>query len=468
MAPQAHPDPDFVNGEISFWMRSIGQAAQRPALDGDTAVDIVIVGGGLTGLWTAYYLKKADPSLEVAILEKEFVGFGASGRNGGWMSAQPPGQFRRYAQTHGVDAARNFQGAMFGAVRESVSVAHAEGFAEDIQHDGLIRVATNAGQLARVHHEHDEMRDQGWSSDDVVELGPAELGDRVHVAEVQGGYWTPHCARVHPAKYTRGLAATVEALGVRIYESTTAVSVGAHRVDTNRGTVTAKYIVEALEGYTLSLKGKARKFLPMNSSMVITERLTPRDLESIGWAGAELVGDVAHNFSYLQRTQDGRIAIGGRGVPYNFRSSFDRRGRTAEKAIGQLRHRLIELFPALAEVKLDQSWSGVLGVPRDWCAAVNFDSSTGILSAGGYVGHGLSATNLAARTMRDLILGDDTQLARLPWVGRRVRNWEIEPLRWVGATGLYAAYRFADRREYATNSVSTHWTARAADIVSGR
>lgn len=468
MEPQSQDNSHFVNGEVSFWMRSLGQATPRPALAGDMQVDVAIIGGGLTGLWTAFYLKKADPRLEVAVLEKEFVGFGASGRNGGWMSAKSPGQFRRYAQTHGADAARDFQRAMFGAVRESVAVARREGFAEDLEHDGLIRLATNAAQLSRVRHEYDEMRNQGWDDDDVVELGRSKLDDRVRVAGALGGYWSPHCARVHPAKFTRGLAAVVESLGVKIFESTTALSVGAHRVDTDRGIVTAKFIVEALEGYTGSLKGKARKFLPMNSSMVVTERLSAREWESIGWAGSELLGDAAHNFSYLQRTEDGRIAIGGRGVPYNFRSSFDRSGRTAEKAVGQLKHRLIEMFPALKDTQLEQSWSGVLGVPRDWCASVNIDRSTGILSAGGYVGHGLSATNLAARTMRDLILGEDTQLARLPWVGRQARNWEVEPFRWVGATGLYAAYRFADRREYSTNSENTHWSARAADIIGGR
>jgi glycine/D-amino acid oxidase-like deaminating enzyme len=232
--------------------------------------------------------------------------------------------------------------------------------------------------------------------------------------------------------------------------------------------VTAKFVVEALEGYTLSLKGKARKLLPMNSSMVITEPLSRSQLDGVGWHGGELVGDAAHSFTYMHRTQDGRIAIGGRGVPYNFRSSFDRDGRTADSAVLQLKQRLTELFPALAGVRLEQSWSGVLGAPRDWCASVNFDPTTGMLSAGGYVGHGLSGTNLAARTLRDLILGEDTPLTRLPWVGRQARNWEIEPVRWIGATALYAAYRYADRREYATNHPATHWSARAANLVSGR
>lgn len=468
MTQQSYSAPGFVNGEVSFWMRSTGRPTPRPALPGDVSADVAIVGAGLTGLWTAYYLKKARPELEIVIIEREFAGFGASGRNGGWMSAEPAGQFRRYAKSGGVEAARALQREMFGAVRESIEVARAEGFSEDLVHDGLVHAATNAAQLARARAHIAEMRQQGWGEGDVFELSPAELGERVRIEGAQGGYWTPHCARVHPAKYTRGLAATVEGLGVTIYEGTTAISVEPHRVHTDRGVVGAKFVVEALEGYTLSLQGKARKLLPMNSSMVITERLSDAQLDAVGWHGAELVGDVAHSFTYMHRTQDGRIAIGGRGVPYNFRSSFDREGRTADSAVLQLKKRLGELFPALADVRLEQSWSGVLGVPRDWCASVNFDRSSGVLTAGGYVGHGLSGTNLAARTMRDLILGEDTPLARLPWIGRRARNWEIEPVRWIGATALYAVYGYADKREYALDAPRTHWTARMANLVSGR
>jgi glycine/D-amino acid oxidase-like deaminating enzyme len=468
MKSQRSTVSELINGEVSFWMRSIGAPEKRPALTGDTSVDVAIVGGGLTGLWTAYYLKKARPSLSIAVIEREFAGFGASGRNGGWMSAEPVGQFRRYARSRGVESALRMQREMFGAVRESVAVARAEGFDEDLVHDGLIHVATNRAQLTRAQHHVEDMRAQGWGEDDVFELSPAELENRVRIEGVQGGYWTPHCARVHPAKYTRGLADVIESIGVTIYEGTTALCVTPNRVHTDRGVVNAEYIVEALEGYTLSLKGKARKLLPMNSSMVITEPLSESQLSAVNWQGGELVGDVAHSFTYMHRTQDSRIAIGGRGVPYNFRSSFDRDGRTADSAVHQLSQRLRELFPALADVRMEHSWSGVLGVPRDWCASVNYDRATGILAAGGYVGHGLAGTNVAGRTLRDLILGEDTDLTRLPWVGRHSRNWEVEPIRWVGATALYAAYRYADGREYASEGPNTHWTARLANVVSGR
>jgi glycine/D-amino acid oxidase-like deaminating enzyme len=458
----------LVNGDVSFWVRDAGRPTQRPPLPGDIEADVAIIGAGLTGLWTAYYLAEADPSLKIVIVEREFAGYGASGRNGGWMSAEPAGQFRRYAAAHGADAARGLQAQMFGAVRESVDVARREGFADGVAETGLIHVATSSPQLARARTHVHQMKQQGWSDADVFELSAGEVGERVSVDGALGGYWTPHCARVHPAKYTFGLAHAVERAGVTIYENTTATSIAPRLVQTDRGRVRARIVVRALEGYTLSLDGMSRKLLPMNSSMVITEPLADEQLASIGWTGGELVGDMAHSFTYMHKTADDRIAIGGRGVPYNYASGFSRDGRTAEFAVDLLRARLSELFPALSDVVLEHTWSGVLGVPRDWCAAVDFDRSTGLASAGGYVGHGLSGTNLAARTLRDLILDQPTDLSRLPWVGRTSRNWEFEPLRWIGATALYAAYRYADQREYASRTGKTSFVARVADTISGR
>lgn len=458
----------FRNGGVSYWVTSEGRPPARAPLPGDIEADVAIVGGGLTGLWTAYYLAEARPELEIVIIEKEFAGFGASGRNGGWMSAKPAGMFRHYAARGGAEAAIALQHEMFAAVDESVRVARAEGFGDGIVQDGLLHVATNGAQLGRMRATLAALRNQGWEGDHLLELTSAEFSDRIRVEGALGGYWTRHCARVHPAQYVFGLAAAVERRGVTIYEDTAAASITPHAVHTNRGTVRAKHIVQALEGYTGILRGQRRRLLPMNSSMVITEPLTAEEHASIGWEGGELLGDVAHSFAYLQRTADGRIALGGRGVPYNYRSSFDSDGRTAEKALGQLGERLRELFPGLSGTRLQHSWSGVLGVPRDWSAAVSFDPTSGIAVAGGYVGHGLTGTNLAARTVRDLLLGEDTALTRLPWVGHRARNWEIEPIRWLGAAALYGAYRFADRREYRSGTTTTHPAARFADLLSGR
>lgn len=459
---------DFRNGHVSYWVDSVARPPARPPLEGPIEADVAIVGAGLTGLWTAYYLKKARPDLNIAIIEKHFAGFGASGRNGGWMSAKLAGLFRHYTKSGGVAGAVAMQQAMFGAVDESVRVANEEGFGRDIVHDGLLHVATNNAQLARMHAELAELREQGWMGEDLQELTPAEFRQRVKVEGALGGYWMNHCARVHPGHYVFGLAAAVEKLGVSIYEDTEATAIGPRVVHTVRGDVTAKYVVQALEGYTCGLKGQRRRLLPMNSSMVITAPLTGAERESVGWDGGELLGDFAHTFAYIQRTADGRIALGGRGIPYNFGSSFDRDGRTADWVVDQLSARLRELFPGLSGTQLQHTWSGVLGVPRDWSAGVTYDAASGIVQAGGYVGHGLSGTNLAARTVRDLLLGESTELTRLPWVGHRARNWEVEPIRWLGATALYAAYRAADRREYATGMVKTHAFARIANGLSGR
>jgi glycine/D-amino acid oxidase-like deaminating enzyme len=205
----------------------------------------------------------------------------------------------------------------------------------------------------------------------------------------------------------------------------------------------------------------------MNSSMVVTEPLPAAFWEAVGWSGRETLGDMAHAYMYAQRTTDDRIALGGRGVPYRFGSRTDNDGLTAQKTVDQLRAILVDFFPAAAGVRIDHAWSGVLGVPRDWCSTVELDRETGLGLAGGYVGSGVTTTNLAARTLRDLVLRQDTELTALPWVNHRVRRWEPEPLRWIGVHGMYAAYHAADRQERGGRT-TTSPIARVADAVSGR
>jgi glycine/D-amino acid oxidase-like deaminating enzyme len=225
-------------------------------------------------------------------------------------------------------------------------------------------------------------------------------------------------------------------------------------------------VVRATEGYTAGLRGCRRTLVPMNSSMIVTEPLDEGVWREIGWSGGELLSDGAHVYAYLQRTADGRIAIGGRGVPYRFGSRTDGRGETAAGTVASLRAKLHAMFPAAAGANIEHAWSGVLGVSRDWCATVDADPATGLAWAGGYVGEGVAASNLAARTLRDLILGKPTSLTALPWVGRRPRLWEPEPLRWGAVRGVYALYRQADRLERRTQRPSR--LARLVDAVSGR
>ncbi|MBO0982951.1 FAD-binding oxidoreductase [Rathayibacter sp. SD072] len=464
------PSTGPVNGDVSFWWSSIGRPEPRPALPGPLDVDVCIVGAGYTGLWTAYYLKKAAPGLRIAVLEQRFAGFGASGRNGGWLTNEITGGVSSYARTHGRDAVDEFQLAVNGTVDEVIAVAAAEGIDADIVKGGEYQVARGPAQKRRL--EAAVAAAQARAHTDVELLGAAEASARIAVSGTSAGMWHPHCARIHPAKLAAGLARTVEALGVVIHEDTRVDEIRPGAAVTARGTVRAGVVLRATEGFTAQLSGHRREWLPMNSSLIATEPLPAAVWDELGWAGRETLGDLAHAYMYAQRTADDRIAIGGRGVPYRYGSGLDIDGATDPRTLGRLREVLERFFPVLRGVRIEHVWSGVLGVPRDWHATVGLDRATGLGWAGGFVGTGVTATNLAGRTLRDLVLhhlgaGERTPLTGLPWVDHRVRKWEPEPLRWLAVTTLYTAYGLADAAE-ARGRVTTSPLATLADVVAGR
>lgn len=456
------------NGGVSFWYSAIGLPAYRAPLPGDLDADVCIVGAGFTGLWAAYYLKREMPELDIVIIEKEFAGFGASGRNGGWLSSELAGSRPGYAATHGHQGVVDLLQAMRGAVDEVISVAKTGGIEADIVKDGLLHVARNRAQSARLQASLNNERYWGAGPDDFVYLGRTELDSRIIVEGAQGAIFSPHAARVQPAKLVLGLAAAVERMGVRIFEQTTVNAITPNTARTDRGTVRAPIILRCLEGFTASIAGQRRTWLAMNSSMIVTEPLPDSVLSQIGWSNGELLGDGAHAYMYAQRTADNRIALGGRGIPYRYGSRTDDRGATQEWTVNALTALLHDMFPAVRDVPIAQAWCGVLGVPRDWCATVDLDHQSGLGTAGGYVGSGLTTTNLAGRTLADLVLRRDTELTRLPWVSRRVRRWEPEPLRWLGVQAMYVLYREADRREFSREMPKTSRLARVANMITGR
>ncbi|QDZ15898.1 NAD(P)/FAD-dependent oxidoreductase [Humibacter ginsenosidimutans] len=458
------------HASVSFWYSQVAAPTPRPALTGHVDADVCIVGAGFTGLWTAYYLKKVQPSLRVVVLEQRFAGYGASGRNGGWLTNSVTGGREQYIATHGREGAQAMQSAMTATVHEVMRVAEAEGIDADIVLGGELNVARNAAQLARLQEWAEGEAE--WADVDAELLDAGRASARIDVAGALGGLWQPHCARIQPAKLVRGLADVVESLGVQLYEGTTVTAIEPRSAGrrpeavTRHGAVSADVIVRATEGFTARMPGAHRAWVPLNSSLIVTEPLSDAQWDAIGWANRDTLGDLAHVYMYAQRTADGRIAFGGRGVPYHFGSRFDLDGTTPEVTVRSLRELLVRFFPVLGDVKVERAWSGVLGVPRDWSATVGLDRKTGLGWAGGYVGTGVTATNLAGRTLTDLVLQRDTALTALPWVGHRVRNWEVEPLRYVAVNGLYKAYGIADRAED-RGSTSTSVIARVADWVSG-
>lgn len=455
-------------GGVSFWWNEIGLPERRPPLPGGMDADVAIVGAGYTGLWTAYYLKKADPSLSVVVIEKEFAGFGASGRNGGWCSGLLEGPRPLYAAApEGESGVRRLVRAMFDTVYEIQGVVEREGIDCDWTLGGNMAIAQSAPQLARVREHVAYEQRWGATADDIRMLEAAECDSRIRVDRAVGGSFSPHCSRIQPAKLVRGLAAAVEALGVPIYEGTPVTRIEPRIAYTPHGDVRADWVVRCTEGYTAGIEGERRTLVPMNSSMIVTVPLSTEAWAGIGWNGAETLLDGSHFYAYLQRTADGRIAIGGRGKPYRFGSKTDSQGETPEETAVQLHRVLQGLFPGAAGAPIDYAWSGVLGVPRDWCPRTLADPETGLASAGGYSGHGVATANLCARIVADLVRGETgSDLATLPFAYRPVRKWEPEPLRWASIHTMYRLYRRADRAEARTGRASR--TAKVADKLLGR
>jgi glycine/D-amino acid oxidase-like deaminating enzyme len=419
-------------------------AAARPS----ASADVVIVGAGFTGLWTAFYLLAAEPALDVVLLEAEHVGFGASGRNGGWASALWPVGPDAIARRHGRDAAVAMIAALRDTVDEVGRATESAGIDCGFHRGGTLVLARSSAQVERARAEvlHARQWDLG-----TVWLDAAQARERLAATQVAGATLNPHCARVHPRRLVDGLAAAVVRRGGQLVEGARVVSIEPGRAVLEDGrAIHARHVIRATEAWTPQLRGARRAIAPVYSLMVATEPLTDAQWETIGLADREVFADHRHVVIYGQRTVDGRLAFGGRGAPYHFasriRPDYDHEARVFE----DLRATLRDLLPQLEGTVFTHAWGGPLGIARDWHPSVGHDASTGLGWAGGYVGDGVAASNLAGRTLADLVTGRQTSVTTLPWVGHRSRRWEPEPLRWTGINlGLRLAGA-ADREEART------------------
>jgi glycine/D-amino acid oxidase-like deaminating enzyme len=451
----------------SLWKATAGPtSAPRAVLAGPLDVDVAIVGAGFTGLWTAYYLRLADPTLRIAVLEAEYAGFGASGRNGGWCSALFPTPWPKLVAGSSATDALRLHREMASTVTEVGRVCGTEEIDAGFAHGGTVTLARSAPQLARLRAEVAESRERGFTEDDVRLLDAAETKAQLNATDVQGGMYTPHCAAVHPFKLARGLADVVERHGVTIYERTPALAIEPDGVRTAVGLVRAEVVVRATEAWTSRLPGTRRAIAPVYSLMVATEPIPAALWDEIGLATRPTFSDGRHVIIYGQRTADDRIAFGGRGAPYHLGSRIRPSYDAEPRVFGKLRTTLAELLPQLDDVGFSHAWGGPLGIARDWAASVGFEQSTGQAWAGGYVGDGVGTTNLAGRTLTDLILRRDTDLTTLPWVDHRSPLWEPEPLRWLGINSGLQAMRAADLEERVTKRDS-RIAAMLAPLIHG-
>jgi glycine/D-amino acid oxidase-like deaminating enzyme len=343
---------------------------------------------------------------------------------------------------------------MRAGVDEVLRAAEEEGIDARAAKGGTIVLARSAAQWSRAQEEVAEARRWGVDEDHLRLLDAAEATATLAGSRVLGATYTPDCAAIHPARLVRGLAAAVERRGVTLHEQTRVTSITPRTVVTEHGIVHARHVIRATEGYTATLDGERRRMVPVYSLIIATEPLSPSTWEQIGLRQRETFSDHRHLVIYGQRTADDRLVFGGRGAPYHFgsriRSSYDRVPRVFEG----LQATLTDLFPVVRGAAITHRWGGALGIARDWTASVGLDPATGLGWAGGYVGDGVTTTNLAGRTLADLVLGRDTELTRLPWVGHRSPSWEPEPLRWLGINAGLRAMTWADHEEARTGQPS--------------
>jgi glycine/D-amino acid oxidase-like deaminating enzyme len=457
---QAH----FDNG--SFWFDSLQAPLQPAPVETLPAqVDIAIVGAGYTGLWTAYYLSQLAPTLSIAVFEANTIGFGASGRNGGWCMGTAMGVDQLLAQparaAQGLAVAR----AMQQTVDEIGEVCDKEGIDCHFKKGGTLTVATRHFDVPLMQQSIKAHQSLGFDAEDFIWLDADESKRRVNMQPNHGALYTPHCASIHPAHLVKGLGRVLRERGVNIYEQTAVSRINPSELVTSRGVVKAAKILRATEGYTDSIEGHKRQLLPLYSMMVATEPLAKSVWDDIGLRQRETFGDARRVTIYGQRTQDDRLAFGGR-AGYYYGSKRKALIDPQDPMLEHVARTLKELFPVLQGTAITHRWGGLMGVPRHWRPFVTFDSAIGIGSAGGYVGEGVGASNLAARVLADLTLGRDTALTQLAWVDDVARRWEPEPFRWLGAGAIQWFGDRADRQEFQTGKRSRFWGGLFNQFVS--
>ncbi|QAY86285.1 NAD(P)/FAD-dependent oxidoreductase [Pseudomonas arsenicoxydans] len=455
---------------ISLWMDQLDEPLlARPALERDLDVDVAIIGAGYTGLWTAYYLKRLAPSLDIAIVEAQTAGFGASGRNGGWLMGNLLGEDRLLVGLPAEQRRASFD--LLHEIPDEVElVIEREGIDCDYLKGGVLYCAARyPEQEVSLRHYLDKLYSQGLTESDYRWLSPEQLAQQIRVAKPYGGIYAPHVATIHPAKLVRGLARTVERMGVKIYENSAVTQWESGRLRTNKAQVRSRWIVPAVEGYATTLPPLGRYQLPVQSLMVATEPLSAATWDEIGLSRGQAFSESSRQVTYGQRTADNRLVFGARGG-YQFagklRHDFDLTTREVELR----RYLFSELFPQLKNARITHAWGGNLGMSRHFKPHMLCDHASGIALSGGYGGEGVGASNLGGRTLADLILQRDTELVRQPWVMPQggldtLRTWEPEPCRWLGYNAIIRSFVHEDQT--LANPATAPWRRKLASKVAG-
>ena len=415
----------------SWWLReALAQdpGAECPPLNKDIKADVVIVGGGFTGLWTAYFLHERNPDLGIAILEQDICGGGPSGRNGGFASGW-------WDELHGLVTLYGVEGAVKACRAITTSIDSIGKFCEGNGIDASYRrsgymyaITVEANQRAR-----DEMvalaREVG-ATEELYELSPAEVQARCASPAFRAGAFMRDGASVQPARLARGLRRVVLERGVTIHEGTRVTRLDGTTAVTPRGRVDASHAVLAVNAWGIGWPQLSRKLVAWSSYIVMTAP-APEKLEEIGWTGGELITDFRTSLRYFRTTRDGRVAFGGGGG--RARRSVDDMFTHDARAVAETAEGFRLMFPSFSGVPIEDAWGGPIDVSPTHLPTFGRVGDSSVYYAAGYTGNGVAPTHLAGQVLADLITGADSDNVRLPMVNAKAVTFPPEPFRSWGA-----------------------------------
>ncbi len=434
--------PDYA--EKGLWHATYGQYEPSPALAGSIKADVAIVGGGFTGMATAYYLLKAEPSMKVVVLESEVVGYGASGRNGSFAMTVVGLGLELLARLKGRDRAIAAHRYLERAVDTVGELVDGEELDCDYIRPGFLRMATTPAYEKKIRREIELAHSLGIEGIEWLEKDEAR--QRVNSEHYLGAWWEPRMALVNPLKLVREMKRVVTGLGATVHEGTPVGSIerpGTYRLRTPGGTLDAERLVLATNAYSDLLPQVRRKQVPAWTYVIATEPLTDEQLEPVGWQGFEGVEDARNLIHYYRRTPDNRLLMGGGPVGFGFGRDMDRDSNPA--AWAHLEAHVADLFPSLAGARIEHRWGGPFSVTTDLTPALGYIGDPRAVYSVGCIGHGVAMTHLNGQTIRDLILERHTELTDHFFVNRRVLPWPPEPVRLGVSLALRSYLTLEDR-----------------------
>jgi glycine/D-amino acid oxidase-like deaminating enzyme len=434
-------EPRAVEG--CFWQLDLS-SRDIVALEGTLKTDVAVIGAGYTGLATAYHLKAVDPTLDVTILEAETVGYGASGRNAGFVMTLFGASTSLMKSLHGGARVRAAYDYMMSAIAGLEQMIAAHAIDCDFERTGFLKVATAPAYVDRIRKEVDFLHTLGIGG--VTWIDKDEVRARVDSRAYLGAIWEPACGLLHPVKWLEGLRRIACAAGARLFERSPVTSIarekGRFRVETPKGTLLAEKIVFATNGYSHLIPDLRFKQLPAFAHVVVTKPLSADQRAAIQWQGREGIED-ARNFMHFYRlTPDNRLLAGGGPgrVPFGRNMALDgspAAWRHLERFIG-------ETFPPLRGIAIDYRWGGAFSVTADSTPQIGTLHGGSAVYALGCAGHGVAMSHMNGRVLRDLVLARETELTDLWFVNRRALPLPPEPLRWLAARAAMRAMAIDD------------------------